>query len=100
MQSRQNLGQDLRQQTILLNTSEACRKVTPQTASSPAARPRPSTATGVRTNNSRRSRMSSALSTTSSTSALPTLAPSTAPSNTAANLDNPQAQSPIAFETG
>jgi len=100
MQSRQDLKRDLHAKTILLSTSEACRKVTPQTASSPAARPRPSTATGVRTNNSRRQRMGSAHSTTSSTPALPALAPSNNLRTTTANLDNPQAQTPTAFESG
>jgi len=89
MRSRQDLSSDLRSKTILLSTSEACRKVTPQTASSPAAK-RPNTAQGATRTRPR------GTSHSQSTPSLPALTPTSQNGNM--TLDNPQAQTPTAFE--
>lgn len=91
--SRSQLSHDLRVKTILLATSEACRKVTPQTASSPPpaalVRPRPSTATGART----RARTGSAMSNNSNST--PNLRPSS-PAHLPALVEASPASGPAA----
>lgn len=105
--SRRELSHDLRQKTILLNTSEACRKVTPQVAASPppanlVKRPATSPA-GTRARGN---------SLTQSTPALPSLTGPRDPDALAAALPDPsvldmtlpeaeaEAQRPTSFEGG
>jgi len=77
--TRQELKHDLQQKNVLLTTSEACRKVTPQVAASPAAKrlQRPATAGSV----VRGPRGSSMSQKSNNSMSLPTLPAASPPSN-------------------
>jgi hypothetical protein len=74
--SRADLQQDLGHKTLLLRTSESCRKVTPQVAASPGKRP---TTAPVPDKTRGRTRTSSNMSKSSSTPVLPQLAGASPP---------------------